>query len=140
MIPGVCLQFLACLAQLPPPMNITDILWLSCFSCPLLRYTHAAHTSNIARNTTVLFCCALQNFILMVCFCYIDSVSLLGKPPDSTVMTVATGKNLDAIPRKVGLSQEAKSSCMLLYISYLLSLHSKKAGFILEAVNISPAV
>uniref|UniRef100_A0A4W6EID2 Transmembrane protein 94 n=1 Tax=Lates calcarifer TaxID=8187 RepID=A0A4W6EID2_LATCA len=61
----VIIQFLACLAQLPPPMNTTDILWLSCFSCPLL------------------------------------SVSLLGKPPDSSVMAVATGKNLDAIPRKV---------------------------------------
>lgn len=36
---AVSLQFLACLAQLPPPMNTTDILWLSCFSCPLLRYT-----------------------------------------------------------------------------------------------------
>lgn len=31
----------------------------------------------------------------------VGSVSLLGKPPDSTVMTVATGKNLDAIPKKV---------------------------------------
>ncbi|KAI4802726.1 hypothetical protein KUCAC02_006304 [Chaenocephalus aceratus] len=62
----VILQFLACLAQLPPPMNTTDILWMSCFSCPLL------------------------------------SVSFLGKPPESSVMTVATGKNLDAIPRKVG--------------------------------------
>ncbi|XP_024913277.1 transmembrane protein 94 isoform X2 [Cynoglossus semilaevis] len=61
----VIIQFLACLAQLPPPMNTTDILWLSCFSCPLL------------------------------------SVSLLGKPPDCSVMGVATGKNLDAIPRKV---------------------------------------
>ncbi|XP_066521040.1 transmembrane protein 94 isoform X2 [Hoplias malabaricus] len=60
----VIIQFLACLTQLPPPMNITDILWLSCFCYPLL------------------------------------SVSLLGKPPDTSVMTVATGKNLDAIPRK----------------------------------------
>uniref|UniRef100_A0A8C1ZI07 Transmembrane protein 94 n=1 Tax=Cyprinus carpio TaxID=7962 RepID=A0A8C1ZI07_CYPCA len=60
----VIIQFLACLIQLPPPMNITDILWLSCFSYPLL------------------------------------SVSFLGKAPDSSVMTVATGKNLDSIPRK----------------------------------------
>uniref|UniRef100_A0A8C1G4Y2 Transmembrane protein 94 n=1 Tax=Cyprinus carpio TaxID=7962 RepID=A0A8C1G4Y2_CYPCA len=60
----VIIQFLACLIQLPPPMNITDILWLSCFCYPLL------------------------------------SVSFLGKPPDSSVMTVATGKNLDSIPRK----------------------------------------
>uniref|UniRef100_A0A673M652 Transmembrane protein 94-like n=1 Tax=Sinocyclocheilus rhinocerous TaxID=307959 RepID=A0A673M652_9TELE len=61
----VIIQFLACLIQLPPPMNITDILWLSCFCYPLL------------------------------------SVSFLGKPPDSSVLTVATGKNLDSIPRKV---------------------------------------
>ncbi|XP_062858998.1 transmembrane protein 94 isoform X2 [Trichomycterus rosablanca] len=60
----VIIQFLACLIQLPPPLNITDILWLSCFCYPLL------------------------------------SVSFLGKPPDSSVMTVATGKNLDAIPHK----------------------------------------
>ncbi|XP_030630146.1 transmembrane protein 94 isoform X2 [Chanos chanos] len=60
----VIIQFLACLTQLPPPMNITDILWLSCFCFPLL------------------------------------SVSFLGKPPDNSVMTVATGKNLDDIPRK----------------------------------------
>ncbi|XP_016427783.1 transmembrane protein 94-like isoform X2 [Sinocyclocheilus rhinocerous] len=60
----VIIQFLACLIQLPPPMNITDILWLSCFCYPLL------------------------------------SVSFLGKPPDSSVLTVATGKNLDSIPRK----------------------------------------
>lgn len=37
------LQFLACLAQLPPPMNTTDILWVSCFSCPLLRYMHTVN-------------------------------------------------------------------------------------------------
>uniref|UniRef100_A0A671PBL1 Transmembrane protein 94-like n=1 Tax=Sinocyclocheilus anshuiensis TaxID=1608454 RepID=A0A671PBL1_9TELE len=60
----VIIQFLACLIQLPPPMNITDILWLSCFCYPLL------------------------------------SVSFLGKSPDSSMMTVATGKNLDSIPRK----------------------------------------
>lgn len=41
--PRVWLQFLACLVQLPPPMNTTDILWLSCFSCPLLRSTET-HT------------------------------------------------------------------------------------------------
>lgn len=37
-------QFLACLAQLPPPINTTDILWLSCFTCPLLRYAHTQRT------------------------------------------------------------------------------------------------
>ncbi|XP_023646960.1 transmembrane protein 94 isoform X2 [Paramormyrops kingsleyae] len=83
----VIIQFLACLAQLPPPMNITDIMWLSCFCYPLL------------------------------------SVSLLGKPPDSSVMTVATGKNLDGIPRK---TQQYFLGCFLIKFSitvcaYLLS-------------------
>ncbi|XP_037547478.1 transmembrane protein 94 [Nematolebias whitei] len=73
----VIIQFLACLAQLPPPLNTTDILWVSCFSCPLL------------------------------------SVSLLGKPPDSSVMTVATGKNLNSIPKKGRLWL---SDCVLLLI------------------------
>ncbi len=53
---AVYLQFLACLAQLPPPMNITDILWLSCFSCPLLRYTHPSHT--VKHSEAVLWYCA----------------------------------------------------------------------------------
>ncbi|XP_041938514.1 transmembrane protein 94 isoform X1 [Alosa sapidissima] len=91
----VIIQFLACLTQLPPPMNITDILWLSCFCYPLL------------------------------------SVSFLGKPPDSSVMTVATGKNLDAIPRK---TQQYFLGCFLLkfgltMITYLLGL-----GFSLQEV------
>ncbi|XP_026171149.1 transmembrane protein 94 isoform X5 [Mastacembelus armatus] len=73
----VIMQFLAYLAQLPPPMNTTDILWLSCFSCPLL------------------------------------SVSLLGKPPDSSVMTVATGKNLDSIPRKTAYQNEYPQSLLM---------------------------
>ncbi|KAG2460772.1 TMM94 protein, partial [Polypterus senegalus] len=35
-------QFVACLAQLPPPINITDILWLSCFCFPLLSNSEGA--------------------------------------------------------------------------------------------------
>ncbi|XP_053564982.1 transmembrane protein 94 isoform X2 [Bombina bombina] len=60
----VIVQFLACVLQLPPFLSTTDILWLSCFSYPLL------------------------------------SVSLLGKAPDNAIMTVATGKNLQSIPKK----------------------------------------
>ncbi|KPP72939.1 hypothetical protein Z043_108016 [Scleropages formosus] len=88
-------QFLACLAQLPPPMNITDILWLSCFCYPLL------------------------------------SVSLLGKPPDSSVMTVATGKNLESIPRK---TQHYFLGCFLLKFSITVCAYLLGFGFSLQAV------
>uniref|UniRef100_A0A8C4E1Q5 Transmembrane protein 94 n=1 Tax=Dicentrarchus labrax TaxID=13489 RepID=A0A8C4E1Q5_DICLA len=91
----VIIQFLACLAQLPPPMNTTDILWMSCFSCPLL------------------------------------SVSLLGKPPDSSVMTVATGKNLDAIPRK---TQNYFLGCFLLKFGLTVCAYLLAFGFTLQEV------
>ncbi|XP_053721019.1 transmembrane protein 94 isoform X1 [Synchiropus splendidus] len=91
----VIIQFLACLAQLPPPMNTTDILWLSCFSCPLL------------------------------------SVSLLGKPPDSSVMTVATGKNLDAIPRK---TQHYFLGCFLLKFGLTMCAYLLAFGFTLQGI------
>uniref|UniRef100_A0A3B4UII0 Transmembrane protein 94 n=1 Tax=Seriola dumerili TaxID=41447 RepID=A0A3B4UII0_SERDU len=91
----VIIQFLACLAQLPPPMNTTDILWLSCFSCPLL------------------------------------SVSLLGKPPDSSVMAVATGKNLDAIPRK---TQNYFLGCFLLKFGLTVCAYLLAFGFTLHEV------
>uniref|UniRef100_A0A7N8WX88 Transmembrane protein 94 n=1 Tax=Mastacembelus armatus TaxID=205130 RepID=A0A7N8WX88_9TELE len=89
----VIMQFLAYLAQLPPPMNTTDILWLSCFSCPLL------------------------------------SVSLLGKPPDSSVMTVATGKNLDSIPRK---TQNYFLGCFLLKFGVTVCSFLLAFGFTLQ--------
>ncbi|KAK2821061.1 hypothetical protein Q5P01_024020 [Channa striata] len=91
----VIIQFLACLAQLPPPINTTDILWLSCFSCPLL------------------------------------SVSLLGKPPDSSVMTVATGKNLEAIPRK---TQNYFLGCFLLKFLLTVCAYLLAFGFTLQKV------
>ncbi|XP_061764603.1 transmembrane protein 94 isoform X1 [Nerophis ophidion] len=91
----VIIQFLACLAQLPPPMNTTDILWLSCFSCPLL------------------------------------SVSLLGKPPDSSVMTVATGKNLDAIPRK---TQNYFLGCFVLKFGLTICAYLLAFGFTLQEI------
>ncbi|XP_047465061.1 transmembrane protein 94 isoform X2 [Mugil cephalus] len=91
----VIIQFLACLAQLPPPMNTTDILWVSCFSYPLL------------------------------------SVSLLGKPPDSSVMSVATGKNLDAIPRK---TQNYFLGCFLLKFGLTMCAYLLAFGFTLQEV------
>ncbi|XP_040885349.1 transmembrane protein 94-like [Toxotes jaculatrix] len=94
----VIIQFLACLAQLPPPMNTTDILWLSCFSCPLL------------------------------------SVSLLGKPPDTSVMAVATGKNLDTIPRK---TQNYFLGCFLLKFALTVCAYLLVFGFTLQEVCLS---
>uniref|UniRef100_A0A3P9N8U2 Transmembrane protein 94 n=1 Tax=Poecilia reticulata TaxID=8081 RepID=A0A3P9N8U2_POERE len=91
----VILQFLACLAQLPPPMNTTDILWMSCFSCPLL------------------------------------SVSLLGKPPDNSVMTVATGKNLDSIPKK---TQNYFLGCFFLKFGLSVCVYLLVFGFTLQTV------
>uniref|UniRef100_A0A665X4I4 Cation-transporting P-type ATPase C-terminal domain-containing protein n=1 Tax=Echeneis naucrates TaxID=173247 RepID=A0A665X4I4_ECHNA len=91
----VIIQFLACLAQLPPPINTTDILWLSCFSCPLL------------------------------------SVSLLGKPPENSVMAVATGKNLDAIPRK---TQNYFLGCFLLKFGLTVCAYLLAFGFTLQEV------
>ncbi|XP_036428331.1 transmembrane protein 94 isoform X1 [Colossoma macropomum] len=101
----VIIQFLACLTQLPPPMNITDILWLSCFCYPLL------------------------------------SVSLLGKPPDSSVMTVPTGKNLDAIPRK---TQQYFLGWFLLKFGLTMCAYLLGFGFSLQevcarALNVSRA-
>uniref|UniRef100_W5N072 Transmembrane protein 94 n=1 Tax=Lepisosteus oculatus TaxID=7918 RepID=W5N072_LEPOC len=89
----VIIQFLACLLQLPPPINITDLLWLSCFCYPLL------------------------------------SVSFLGKPADSLVMTVATGKNLDSIPRK---TQQYFLVCFLLKFSLTMCAYLVGFGFTLE--------
>ncbi|XP_017292535.1 transmembrane protein 94 isoform X1 [Kryptolebias marmoratus] len=90
----VVIQFLACLAQLPPPLNTTDILWVSCFSCPLL------------------------------------SVSLLGKLPDSSVMTVATGKNLDSIPKK---TQNYFLGCFLLKFGLSMCAYLLAFGFTLQS-------
>ncbi|XP_034049558.1 transmembrane protein 94 isoform X2 [Thalassophryne amazonica] len=91
----VIIQFLACLAQLPPPINTTDILWLSCFSSPLL------------------------------------SASLLGKPPDSSVMSVATGKNLDGIPKK---TQNYFLGCFLVKFGLTMCCYLLAFGFTLQEV------
>ncbi|KAI5623418.1 transmembrane protein 94 isoform X1, partial [Silurus asotus] len=91
----VIIQFLACLTQLPPPLNITDILWLSCFCYPLL------------------------------------SLSFLGKPPDNSVMAVATGKNLDDIPRK---TQQYFLGWFLLKFGLTVCVYLLGFGFSLQAV------
>ncbi|XP_077481266.1 transmembrane protein 94 isoform X2 [Stigmatopora argus] len=96
----VIIQFLACLAQLPPPMNTTDILWLSCFSCPLL------------------------------------SMSLLGKPPDNSVMTVATGKNLNGIPKK---TQNYFLGCFVLKFGLTICAYLLAFGFTLQEVCLKSA-
>lgn len=59
------------------------------------------------QTRALLWICARQNLSLAVNLTIpllhlLNSVSLLGKPADSSVMSVATGKNFDAIPRKVG--------------------------------------
>ncbi|KAJ8399770.1 hypothetical protein AAFF_G00408750 [Aldrovandia affinis] len=95
----VIIQFVACLAQLPPPMNITDILWLSCFCYPLL------------------------------------SMSFLGKQSDSSVMSVATGKNLDAIPRK---TQQYFLGCFLLKFSLTVCAYLLGLGFTLHEMCSRP--
>ncbi|XP_075702067.1 transmembrane protein 94 isoform X2 [Rhinoderma darwinii] len=46
-------------------------------------------------------CLSTTDILWLSCFCFpLLSVSLLGKPADNSIMTVATGKNLQSIPRK----------------------------------------
>ncbi|XP_014644744.1 PREDICTED: uncharacterized protein KIAA0195 homolog isoform X5 [Ceratotherium simum simum] len=90
----VVIQFLACLVQLPPLLSTTDILWLSCFSYPLL------------------------------------SISLLGKPPHSSIMSMATGKNLQSIPKK---TQHYFLLCFLLKFSLTISSCLICFGFTLQS-------
>ncbi|XP_019373773.1 PREDICTED: transmembrane protein 94 isoform X1 [Gavialis gangeticus] len=55
------------------------------------------------------------DILWLSCFCYpLLSVSLLGKPPHSSIMTVATGKNLTSIPKK---TQHYFLLCFLLKFS-----------------------
>ncbi|XP_058029997.1 transmembrane protein 94 isoform X4 [Ahaetulla prasina] len=89
----VIIQFLSCLAQLPPILSTTDILWLSCFCYPLL------------------------------------SVSLLGKPPHSSIMSMATGKNLIFIPKK---TQHYFLFCFLLKFSLTICSCLACFGYLLQ--------
>ncbi|KAG9473645.1 hypothetical protein GDO78_004119 [Eleutherodactylus coqui] len=46
-------------------------------------------------------CLSTTDILWLSCFCFpLLSVSLLGKPSDNSIMTLATGKNLQSIPRK----------------------------------------
>ncbi|KAM6050760.1 transmembrane protein 94 isoform 5-T5 [Chlamydotis macqueenii] len=55
------------------------------------------------------------DIVWLSCFCYpLLSVSLLGKPPHSSIMTMATGKNLTSIPKK---TQHYFLFCFLLKFS-----------------------
>ncbi|XP_044155943.1 transmembrane protein 94 isoform X1 [Bufo gargarizans] len=46
-------------------------------------------------------CLSTTDILWLSCFCFpLLSVSLLGKPSDNSIMTVATGKNLQSIPKK----------------------------------------
>ncbi|XP_053938904.1 transmembrane protein 94 isoform X2 [Cuculus canorus] len=103
----VVIQFLSCLAQLPPILSTTDIVWLSCFCYPLL------------------------------------SISLLGKPPHSSIMTMATGKNLTSIPKK---TQHYFLFCFLLKFSLTIcsclicfgfTLHESCRGVNTTGLNLS---
>uniref|UniRef100_A0A671URN8 Transmembrane protein 94 n=1 Tax=Sparus aurata TaxID=8175 RepID=A0A671URN8_SPAAU len=58
-------------------------------------------------------------------------VSLLGKPPDNSVMTVATGKNLDAIPRK---TQNYFLGCFLLKFGLTVCAYLLAFGFTLQEI------
>uniref|UniRef100_A0A4W3GK90 Transmembrane protein 94 n=1 Tax=Callorhinchus milii TaxID=7868 RepID=A0A4W3GK90_CALMI len=64
------------------------------------------------------------------CFCYpLLSASLLGKPPDSSVMTVATGKNFVSIPRK---TQQHFVMCFLIKFSLTVFAYLICFGFMLQ--------
>ncbi|XP_072098754.1 transmembrane protein 94 isoform X2 [Mobula birostris] len=64
------------------------------------------------------------------CFCYpLLSASLLGKPPDSSVMTVATGKNFLSIPKK---TQQHFLVCFLIKFSLTIFAYLVCFGFMLQ--------
>lgn len=85
-------------------------------------YHHRHHVAVVlhlpaAKVCTHMFTAALCYYTLTLSDCDLYSVSLLGKPPDTTAMTVATGKNLNAIPRKVG--SDNKPIFFLLYNNFI---------------------
>ncbi|XP_072501781.1 transmembrane protein 94 isoform X3 [Notamacropus eugenii] len=70
------------------------------------------------------------DILWLSCFCYpLLSVSLLGKPPHSSVMSVATGKNLLSIPKK---TQHYFLLCFLLKFSLTIGSGLICFGFILQ--------
>ncbi|XP_072882691.1 transmembrane protein 94-like [Hemitrygon akajei] len=62
-------------------------------------------------------------------FCFVISASLLGKPPDSSVMTVATGKNFLSIPKK---TQQHFLMCFLIKFSLTIFAYLVCFGFMLQ--------
>ncbi|XP_045428142.1 transmembrane protein 94 isoform X6 [Pipistrellus kuhlii] len=71
------------------------------------------------------------DILWLSCFCYpLLSISLLGKPPHSSVMSVATGKNLHSIPKK---TQHYFLLCFLLKFSLTIGSCLISFGFTLQS-------
>ncbi|XP_075418327.1 transmembrane protein 94 isoform X1 [Tenrec ecaudatus] len=71
------------------------------------------------------------DILWLSCFCYpLLSVSLLGKPPHSSIMSMATGKNLVSIPKK---TQHYFLLCFLLKFSLTISSCLICFGFTLQS-------
>uniref|UniRef100_A0A452TUJ7 Transmembrane protein 94 n=1 Tax=Ursus maritimus TaxID=29073 RepID=A0A452TUJ7_URSMA len=72
------------------------------------------------------------DILWLSCFCYpLLSISLLGKPPHSSIMSMATGKNLQSIPKK---TQHYFLLCFLLKFSLTISSCLVCFGFTLQSV------
>ncbi|XP_038597863.1 transmembrane protein 94 isoform X1 [Tachyglossus aculeatus] len=70
------------------------------------------------------------DILWLSCFCYpLLSISLLGKPPHSSIMSVATGKNLLSIPKK---TQHYFLLCFLLKFSLTIGSVLICFGFTLQ--------
>ncbi|KAM9210912.1 transmembrane protein 94 isoform 7-T8 [Dugong dugon] len=71
------------------------------------------------------------DILWLSCFCYpLLSISLLGKPPHSSIMSVATGKNLQSIPKK---TQHYFLLCFLLKFSLTIASCLICFGFTLQS-------
>ncbi|XP_037663978.1 transmembrane protein 94 isoform X10 [Choloepus didactylus] len=71
------------------------------------------------------------DILWLSCFCYpLLSISLLGKPPHSSIMSMATGKNLHSIPKK---TQHYFLLCFLLKFSLTISSCLVCFGFTLQS-------
>uniref|UniRef100_A0A674EEF0 Transmembrane protein 94 n=1 Tax=Salmo trutta TaxID=8032 RepID=A0A674EEF0_SALTR len=90
----------------------------------------ARHTTyGIRKSFLFLLQCHIVCFPAIVC--PLLSVSFLGKPPESSVMNVATGKNQDAIPRK---TQNYFLGCFLLRFGLTVCAYLLGFGFALHEV------
>ncbi|KAH0629482.1 hypothetical protein JD844_011572 [Phrynosoma platyrhinos] len=70
------------------------------------------------------------DILWLSCFCYpLLSVSLLGKPPHSSIMSMATGKNLTSIPKK---TQHYFLFCFLLKFSLTICSCLACFGYMLQ--------